>query len=84
MLHLKGNQAAYLLQQMTSDSFSLENAFCLDPFTLRIRPVSVSVQIYDRFHKKKRGCVHTPPPGETLKPTDLSGNISTVSELLQN
>lgn len=67
MLHLNGNQATYLLQQMTSDSFSLENAnhFFLDS----LQPVSttVPVQIYDRFHKKSRGCVHTPFPRRDFK-----------------
>lgn len=60
----------------------------LGSYSLRVQPLptNMSVQIYDRFHlKKKTPAVRaTPPPRETLKSTDLSGNISTVSELLQN
>lgn len=54
---------------------------------LRKQPVAtnMSAQIYDGFHlKKKKNRLREHPPGEILKPTDLSGNISTVSELLQN
>lgn len=84
--------ATYLPQQMTSDEFSLENANHLQdlpPYTYsRFLHIYVctdlrQIPLAKKTKEKQRLCAHA-PPGEILKPTDLSGNISTVSERLQN
>lgn len=66
LTHLNENQLRDPPQQMTPDSFGLENANrCFRIFRPREQPVptNMSAQIYDRFHLKKTkntGCESTP------------------------
>lgn len=69
LTHWNGNRPRDLPQQMTSDSFGLENANrCFRIFqparTADSYKYSMSAQIYDRFHLREKikdtGCESTP------------------------